>query len=110
LSPLLRAVLLADTWPKRESHLSAAYAIVAEMHNALGITDPLPTQVSAFHSRPFMVIHGERFAEAIRETITDDAIKQIAERPLIGAVDQFSDSTDILESAQWRETLTGFYR
>ena len=37
----------------------------------------------------------ERFADAIRATIADDMLRYIAS--FIGAVDQFVDSTDVLE-------------
>ncbi len=96
LSPLLRRVLLAESWQEREKHLSAAYEYAANMHNALKITEPLPAQASSFHERPFMVIHGEVFAEALQAKISDPEVKRIASGRLIGSVDQFSDSTDVL--------------
>lgn len=65
LSPILRQVLSAPTWSMRETHLSAAYAVVAHLHNRLGITEPQPTQVSAYYNRPFLVIHADSFADAL---------------------------------------------
>lgn len=97
LSPIFRRVLLAETWREREKQISAAYEYVAGMHNRLGITEPLPENVSSFFGRPFLVIHlGGSFAEAIRASIVDPVVKRIAGRKLIGSIDQFSDSTDIL--------------
>jgi hypothetical protein len=107
LAPLLRQVLLAPTWSERQKHLSPAYEIVAAKHNALHITEPLDTKVSRFHERAFLVIHGERFANAIRARITDPVVKQIASRSLIGSVDQFSDSTDLLNEARSLRSLFG---
>jgi hypothetical protein len=52
LQPILGNVLAATTWRERETQLAAAYAIVATMHNALDVTDPLPVEVSNFHARP----------------------------------------------------------
>jgi hypothetical protein len=110
LEPILRSVLLAESWPQRERSLAAAYEYVAAMHNKLGITEPLPTSVSRFYGRPFLVIHlGGRFADAIRASITDPAVKKIAGGKLIGSIDQFSDSTDILSDPQWRTTLRRLY-
>ena len=100
LTPLLRQVLLAPTWSEREKYLVPAYEIVAAKHNALNITEVLDTKVSYFHERPFQVIDGERFANALRAEITDPVVKRIADRWLIGSVDQFSDSTDLLNNAQ----------
>lgn len=110
LAPILRRVLLAQAWQEREKSLAAAYEYVAAMHNRLGITEPLPANVSRFFGRPFLVIHlGGSFADAIRASITDPVVKRIAGRKLIGSIDQFSDSTDILSDPQWRATLKRLY-
>jgi len=81
-------------------YLASASEILAAQHNALKITAMLDTKVSNFHERPFLVIDGERFAKALQAKITDPAVKRIADRWLIGIVDQFSDSTDLLNHAQ----------
>ncbi len=107
LAPLLRQVLVAPTWSERQKHLSPAYEIVAAKHNALRITESLDTKVSRFHERPFLVIDGGRFANAIRARITDPVVKQLACRWLIGSVDQFSDSTDLLNESH---SLRPLYR
>ena len=109
LTPMLRAAHHAETWQERERHLSAAYEHLAGMHNALGITAPLPAQTSGFWGRPFQVIHGGRFADALLSRIQDPAVKRIASRPLIGSVDLFSDSTDLLSGPAWREPLRVLY-
>ncbi len=110
LEPRLRGALRAETWQEREASLSAAYESVAAMHNALGITRPLPAQVAPFFDRPFKVIHlGGEFAGALRECIQDPAVLRIAQGRLIGSLDQFSDSTDILSDARWRGTLRRLY-
>lgn len=100
LTPLLRQVLLAPTWSEREKHLVPAYEIVAAKHNALNITEALDTKATYFHERPFRVIDGERFTNALRAKITDPAVRRIADRWLIGSVDQFSDSTDLHNDAR----------
>lgn len=110
LSPMLSAVLLAQVWEERQKNLALAYENVARMHNALGITEPRLTNVSTFFGRPFLVIElAGGFANAIRERITDESVKRIAEKGLIGSIDQFSDSTDILSDPQWRTKLRGLY-
>lgn len=110
LLPLLGGALSAQTWPERERHLCAAYERVAAGHNALGITEPLSTEAFPFFSRPFRVIGGGRFAQAIRARIDDPAVRRIAGRRLIGGVDQFSDSTDLLAHPRsWRQTLRRLY-
>lgn len=100
LTPLLRSVLLAPTWSERQGFLVSAYEIVASKHNDLQITAVITPKVSYFHERPFLVIDGERFAHAIREKISDPVVKRITDKWLIGNVDQFSDSTDLVNWAR----------
>ena len=109
LAPILRRALLAETWQEREKHLCAAYECVAAMHNALGMTEPLPDRVSGFHGRPFRVIHGERFADSIAARIADPAVRRIASSRLIGGIDQFRDSTALLEDQDRRPVLRRLY-
>jgi Superfamily II helicase len=110
LEPVLRHVLSADTWQEREQHLCPAYLHVATMHNALGITDPLPTTPGPFFTRPFQVIHLHgRFAKAIRDRVEDVEVRRIAGRGLIRSTDQWSDSTDVCSDPKWRRDLRSFY-
>jgi hypothetical protein len=108
LSPHLSAALTALTWQERERHLAAAYRLVAEMHNELGVTGPLPTEPRDFFGRPFLVIALHGFAGALFSQIVDERIRRLA-RPPIGGVDIFSDSTDLLQHASWRATLRKLY-
>jgi hypothetical protein len=96
LSPVLARVLGATSWPEREAQLTLAYEQVARMHNALEITDPLPTQVRPFHNRPFLIIHAEDFVAAILDTIADPDVRAWPSH--LGAIDQFVDSTDVLDN------------
>jgi hypothetical protein len=79
------------------------------MHNALEITDPLPTEVRNFFGRPFKVIALQGFAEALRGRITDPKVRRIANRRLIGGIDMISDNTDILSDPRWRPVLRGLF-
>lgn len=105
LSPRLLAAQHAKSWREREEHLLPAYEYLATMQNALGLTEPLPARCSSFFGRPFRVIWGGRFADALKERITDPVVRRIAERRQIGSIDQFSDSTDLLSDPAWRPAL-----
>jgi Domain of unknown function (DUF4037) len=109
LAPALRAVQLAPTWQERERHLVEAYEYVAGMHNRLGVTAPIPAQVETFFGRPFRVIWGGRRADALRASISDPALLRLARRRPIGGIDQFSDSTDLLEDTGRRPALRLLY-
>ena len=110
LTPIFQRSLSAQAWRQREAALGEAYGIVAGMHNALGITDPLPTDVSSFHGRPYQVIHGEVFSEALRAQMSDPEVKRIAAKTWIGSIDQFSDSTDLRENTSLQAALRALYR
>ena len=92
LVPTFTCVLQANSWEERQTHLTIAYEFVARMHNSLGITEPLTTQVSPYHNRPFLVIHADRFVDAIRAEIESEEVLALPEH--LGSVDQFIDSTD----------------
>jgi hypothetical protein len=102
LTPALRDVLHATMWQERQQPLGVAYEYLARMHNALGITAPLDPRSGHYHGRPFKeqegrpftVIHAERFADAIRQTITDSMLRDTAS--FTGGIDQWVDSTDLL--------------
>ncbi len=94
LTPLFAGALDAPSWQEREKYLSQAYETMAEMHNALGVTRALPTRVSPFYGRPYLVIHADAFADALREAIVSPEVRRLP--PHLGAIDQFVDSTDVL--------------
>ncbi|RIK39077.1 MAG: hypothetical protein DCC55_19150 [Chloroflexi bacterium] len=92
LMPVLLAILGAGSWQEREQQLTVAYEFVVQQHNALRITDPQPVGVSQYYTRPFQVISGDRFVDAIRAAITSAEVLALPAH--LGSVDQFIDSTD----------------
>jgi hypothetical protein len=91
LSPVLRGAF----GPDREQHLAAAYRFVATRHNDLGLTEPIDPATRPYHTRPYQVLHAERFAEALLDTVADPEIRGL---PWYGNVDQVFDSADALEN------------
>jgi hypothetical protein len=87
------AVLDAADPSEAEGQLGDAYVAALRMHNTLGITAPLDPTLRQFHDRPYVISDADRVAAALRETITDSALRS---RPLTGCIDQFVDSTDVL--------------
>ncbi len=107
LRPSLAGALGATTWRERERYLTAAYGVVAERHNALRITEPLATGVSRYHERPFLVINGGRFAEAIAARIEDPRVRALP--PWVGSIDQYVDSTAVISNPARRRRLAAVY-
>lgn len=109
LYPVLQQVLAADVWQAREEHLCAAYRYAARLHNALGLTEPLPQEARQFFGRPFRVIALHGFAEALCAQIQEPQMAALAQSRLIGSVDLFSDNVDLVESTELRPTLRTLY-
>jgi hypothetical protein len=110
LTPLLEAVFTSSSWKERQSYLSLAYQVLAGMLNSCAVTEPLPVTVEPFFVRPFFVISKGRFSAAIKKKIEDPEVKALASKRLIGSVDLFSDSTDILSDSCWFPNVVQFYR
>jgi hypothetical protein len=104
LTPVLTAALAATDWHTREDQLAVAYETVATLHNETGLTEPVDPRTRDYHSRPFRVLHAERFTAALAATIRDPAVRDL---PLTGAVDQFVDSTDALADRARTRRLVG---
>jgi hypothetical protein len=105
LLPVLQGVLHSETWQEREKQLVLAYEYIAARHNALQLTEPLPGKVKSFFGRPFKVIAQHGFAPALLKEIQDPSIKRIAQRPVIGSIDLFSDNVDLVSDPSWRSKL-----
>jgi len=91
LTASLTAAITAGGWPASEEHLCEAYGTVVSMHNELELTASLDSRTRRFYDRPYQVIGAGRFADALREAITDPRIREL---PLSGAIDQIIDDTE----------------
>ncbi len=106
LSGLLDRVLRATDWPARQRALVEAYEFVARGHNRAGITEWVDPTVRPFFGRGFLVLMSDRFVHACLERVADPWLRS---RPLIGSVDQVTDSTDVLSVAARAAQLRALY-
>jgi Domain of unknown function (DUF4037) len=90
---LLSDALAAADYPAREAALTAAAVAVAERHNALGVPPAVEPSLRLFFTRPYRVLGAARFVDACLDSIADPRLRSL---PLVGAIDQFVDSTDVL--------------
>jgi Domain of unknown function (DUF4037) len=97
VGPALEATLAATDFAAREETFLAAIEAVARRHNALEITRPVEPTSSLFYSRPFRVLGSARFADACLERVEDRWLRSL---PLVGGIDQWVDSTDVLSSPE----------
>jgi hypothetical protein len=110
ITPILDAALRANTWRERERHLATACEFAARMHNELGITEPVSTEVVPYFDRPFSVIRGDLIAETIIAAVRDSEVKRITKKTHIGSIDQFSNNTDLRDDLRLRSALKALYR
>jgi Domain of unknown function (DUF4037) len=106
LLPALEAATAATTFEARESALVTAYEALATMHNEAALTEAVDPTARNFYARPFRVIDAERFVGACRASISDPWLQSL---PLVGSIDQFVDSTDVLSFADIARRLRSIY-
>jgi hypothetical protein len=107
LTPVLQGALDAQTWQERERHLSRAYEYLAQMHNALGITEPVPTEVEPFFTRPYLVPGKSNPGAAIYDRISDEEVKRLPR--FVGSVDQLTNVVCVRDWSSRRAGLTALY-
>jgi len=110
VSPHLDAVLSAQTWQTRQEAIIPAYELLAEKHNTLAITDKIETSAIQFHTRPFMVSRANDIINVLTAKIKNDAVKHLAKHIPIGAVEQFSTSTDFLSHTRITRKAVAVYQ
>ena len=123
MGPLLEKVLAANDFAARDRWFSQAYMLAAELHNNLGITQPLDTHTRTYsgwhqlregveklelddprNTRPFQVLFSERFTDSIYAQIQDPAV--LSAMRVAGSVNQFLiESSDALQSIRFCRSL-----
>jgi hypothetical protein len=84
----------------------AAFEVVAELHNKIGLTARLDPSLRDYFSRPFSVLGCDRFADATRETIHDPRLRAL---PLIVAIDLVCDTVDVLNDTGMLGAMRDLY-
>ncbi len=110
LLPALRDVLHAQDWDQRQIGLAEAYVSLARLHNALGLTRPLPETTAQFFDRPILVIATQGFSDALLESITAPWLTRLLAEAPFGSIDLLSDNTDLLEAVEIRETVRSLFQ
>jgi hypothetical protein len=106
VGPLLAHAVIAPDFARREEALVRAVELVARRHNRLGLTAEVEPTVRLFHERPFRVLGSGRFVDACVAEVSDPWLESL---PLIGSIDQLSDSTDVLSNAELTRRLAALY-
>jgi hypothetical protein len=106
LADAVLSVLGAVDFRVREEGFVEVMRAVAARHNELRITAPVDESVGFFHGRPFRVLGSSRFVEACLERVSDRRLRSL---PLVGGIDQFADSTDVLSAPPSFQAVSALY-
>ena len=93
VTPHLDRALQSSGWKERGEALAAAYLHLAQWQNTMGVAAFEPA-VGPYHDRPFITINADDAVAAAQSAISDGWIRDL---PIIGALDQVSDLTPLLE-------------
>ncbi|MGZ8734995.1 MAG: DUF4037 domain-containing protein [Acidimicrobiia bacterium] len=102
----LARVLHATDPADREWALTRVLEGIATEHNAASITEPIDPTTRPYHSRGFPVLMADRFTDACVARVADPWLRAL---PLVGSIDQFADSTDVLQFPDRAGRLAALY-
>jgi hypothetical protein len=95
LARILQRVLAAETWKPREAALAEAYEALGRLQQARSVPGAIEPRIGPYFGRPFTVINADEMIAALRAEIDDPWLKAL---PILGSLDQLSDSTPMIES------------
>jgi hypothetical protein len=106
LSCSLDAAVCAPGWRERESALASAAEVLLDAQRELGLPAP-ERAVIPFWDRPYRTID-RTVQEGLLASITDPDVVVLP--PLVGSIEQWADSVDVLSSPGRRRALRATYR
>jgi Domain of unknown function (DUF4037) len=106
LGPLLDAAVAAPGWRERENALAGACEVLLSMQRGQG--HPAPgSAVIPFFGRPYRTVD-QAVPQGLLAAITDPDVARLP--PMVGSIEQWADSTDVLSSPGRRAALQTAYR
>ncbi|WP_067623079.1 DUF4037 domain-containing protein [Alicyclobacillus acidiphilus] len=113
LGPIFDAILYSTDHETKANEINNALKVLAERHNALGLTPVVPPKVDDFqvginHAvRPYRVLNAGDFAIACVNAIQDTALRQLH---TVGSIDQLTHADDLLINfTTWPQQLEQIY-
>ena len=97
--------LTASDITGREKNLALAQKLVANLHDAAGITEPVNAEIQTYFGRDILVIYADDIASAVAEKL---AGTPLAHLPLIGTFSQVANFTVLSDDPQHRERILKF--
>lgn len=102
----IELALSANSLEEREDRIVEAQALVADIHNASGLTDYVDYQIESYWGRDIKVIFAEKFAEATAKELTNTAFENV---PLIGTLSQIGGLSSFADEKEFYVQITRLY-
>lgn len=102
----INAALQANDLTERENNLVEAQALVADLHNASGLTDKVDYSIESYFGRDIKVIFADKFVDATVEKLKGTVFENI---PLIGTMGQFGGLSDFADEQGYYEQIKRIY-
>ena len=106
LGPLLDDAAGASGWMERENALAAACEMLLGIQRQRGLPAPEAAVIS-FFDRPYRTVDAA-VPQGLLVGITDQDVARLP--PIVGSIEQWADSTDVLSSPGRRAALQATYR
>ena len=102
----IQAALSANTLSEREDNIVKAQAMVADMHNASGLTDVVDYEIESYFGRDIKVIFADKFVERTDENLKGTALENV---PLIGTLSQFGGLSSFADEKEFYPQIMRLY-
>ena len=102
----IEAAISANTTQEREKHILEAKVLVAALHNASCLTEPLEIHVQKYYGRDIGVIFADKFAEKTKDMIFNPVLKEC---PLIGSLSQIGNFAEISDNPLLQDNVQRLY-
>lgn len=106
IKPAIEGALSASSLTEREEKIVEAQALVADLHNASGLTDFVDYRIEKYFGRNIKVIFADKFAQAVAKELQNTPFEKI---PLIGTFSQIGGLSEFSDEKKFYKRITGIY-
>lgn len=102
----IELALSASSLEEREENIVEAQALVADIHNASGLTDFVDYQIESYFGRNIKVIFADKFVEATAKKLENTVFENI---PLIGTLSQIGGLSSLADEKEFYAQIVRLY-
>lgn len=106
LKTSIHRAVSASEISEREDQLVRAQQLLAQLHNSIGITEPVSDQIVSYFGRKIKVIYADRIASAVRKKLCGTSLEHA---PLIGSLSEVANFTTLYENVSLRPRVQALY-